>query len=151
MSRTQFNVPLIWALNLTGTLTFLTSGIIMLIYAVTPTKSYSKDLLSFAYRKPLYAIVLFVAGLLIATFAMKPAFGISIPLTGTATVNLPSSLTLGTNVSIFVLAALQWPFWLAITTTGLCITARVYHPKLSSTPKQEPKATANAQLTLSST
>ena len=49
---TQFTVPIIWALNIGSILTFLTSGIIMLIYSLVPTRSYSKDLLSFAYKKP---------------------------------------------------------------------------------------------------
>ena len=144
---TQFTIPLIWALNLVSILTFLASGIIMLIYAVIPTKPYSKDLLSFAYRKPLYAVVLCIVGLLIITFAVQAALGISIPLTGTASVILPSSLTMGVNISMIMSAAFQWPFYLAIVAAGLCITARIYHTKLSPTPKQAPAATATTQVT----
>ena len=144
---TQFSMPLIWALNFVSILTFLTSGIIMLIYAVIPTRSYSKDLLSFAYRKPLYAVILIVAGLLVITFALRAAFGISVPLTGTGSVVLPSSLTMGINVGMVTLAAFQWPFWLAIVAAGLCIAARIYHTKLSPTPKQIAQTTANTQIT----
>jgi hypothetical protein len=133
---TQFTVPLIWALNIGSILTFLISGIIMLIYSLMPTKSYSKDLLSFAYKKPLYSVVLCVVGLLIITLIAQAAFGISIPLTGTATIILPSNLTMGINISVLIYSAFQWPFWLAVVAAGLCITARIYHIKLSSTPKQ---------------
>jgi hypothetical protein len=140
-----FSIPLIWAMNFASILTFLASGIIMLIYAVKPTKSYSKDLLGFGYRKPLYAVIACAAGLLIVTFAVKVAFGISIPLMGTGNMVLPSSLTpMGVNVSVIGLAGFQWPFWLAIVAAGLCIAARVYHRKLSSTPKQILQTTTNA-------
>ncbi len=108
-------------------------------------KSYSKDLLSFAYKKPLYAVILCVAGLLIVIFALRAALGVSVPLTGTGSVILPSSLTLGMNVSVICLAAFQWSFWLAIVAAGLCIAARVYHTKLFSTPKQIPQTTASTQ------
>ena len=142
---TQFSMPLIWAMNFASALTFLASGIIMLIYAVKPTKSYSKDLLGFGYRKPLYAVIACAAGLLIVTYAVKAAFGMSIPLTGTGTMVLPSSLTpMGISVSVIGLAGFQWPFWLAIVAAGLCIAARVYHIKLSSPPKQILQTTANA-------
>ena len=142
---TPFIIPLIWALNLGSTLTFLVSGIVMVIYAFIPMKSYSKDLLSFAYKKPLYAVILCVAGLLIVIFALRAALGVSVPLTGTGSVILPSSLTLGMNVSVICLAAFQWSFWLAIVAAGLCIAARVYHTKLFSTPKQIPQTTASTQ------
>lgn len=144
----QFSSPVIWIMNLTGILTFLTSAIILLIYSVIPNKSYSKDLLSFAYRKPLYVVVLYVVGLLVATFAIKAALGVDLPLAGTTTISLPSSLTMGINVSVNIFVAFQWPFWLGIVVAGLCIAARIYHSKLSSTPNQIPQTTINPQPTL---
>ena len=138
---TQFTIPIIWALNIGSILTFLFSGIIMLIYSVIPTKSYSKDLLGFAYKKPLYAVVFSVVGLLIITLIAQAALGIGIPLMGTATVILPAAMTMGVNISVLVSAAFQWPFWLAITAAALCISARIYHRKLSATPKIAPLTT----------
>ena len=88
----QFTVPLIWAMNIASILTFLASGIIMLIYAVKPTRPYSQDLLSFGYRKPLYAVIFCVVGLLIAVYVVQAAVGISVPLVGAGTIVLPSSL-----------------------------------------------------------
>jgi hypothetical protein len=141
---TSFTIPVIWALNITSVLTFLTSGIIMLIYAVMPMKSYSKDLLGFAYRKPIYAVVFAVIGLLIVTFMVQSIFSVNIPLVGTSTIALPSSL-MGGNASVKVLisTAFVWPFWLAIAAAALCLAARIYHIKL--TPKQASATNTDAQ------
>jgi uncharacterized integral membrane protein len=133
---TQFSAPLIWAMNLTGSLTFLASGIIMLIYALIPAKPYSIDLLSFAYRKPLYIVILYLAGLLVMTFAAQAFLGQGIPIIGSTNLVLPSSMTMGANISVLVTSAFQWPFYLAIITAGLSIIARVYHIKLTKTLKQ---------------
>jgi hypothetical protein len=45
---THFAIPLLYALNIGSILTFLCSGIIMLIYSLAPTKSYAKELLDFS-------------------------------------------------------------------------------------------------------
>ena len=119
---TQFSPPLIWAMNLTGILTFLASGIIMLIYALIPAKPYSIDLLSFAYRKPLYVVILYLAGLFVMTFATQAFLGQGIPITGSANLTLPSSMTMGANISILVTSAFQWPFYLGIVAAGLSLT-----------------------------
>jgi hypothetical protein len=132
----QFSSPLFWAMNITGGLTFLASGIIMLIYALVPAKPYSKDLLSFSYRKPLYIVVLYLAGLLVMTFAAQAFLGQGIPIIGSANLTLPTSMTMGANISVLVTSAFQWPFYLAIIAAGLSIIARVYHIKLTKTLKQ---------------
>jgi uncharacterized integral membrane protein len=138
---TQLSPGILWAANITGILIFLTSGIIMLIYSLIPTKSYSKDLLSYAYRKPIYIVILYLIGLIITMFATQAAFGIGIPMTGSSTITLPSSLTMGTSISVIISSTFQWPFWLAIITSVLSITARIYHTKLSSLAKQNPQPT----------
>lgn len=135
---TNFTVPLIWALNIVSILTFTVSGIIMLIYSLIPLKSYSKQLLSFAYRKPLYAVLSAVIGLVIIIFIVQAVAGINVPLMGQSTINLPSNMAEGINISVAVSGAFQWPFYLAIVAAALCITARFYHPIISKTPKAEP-------------
>jgi hypothetical protein len=135
---TQFNPALVWAANLTSILTFLACGIIMLIYAFIPSKPYSKDLLSFAYRKPLYIVIIYIAALLITAFITQSALGIGVPISGTSTIALPQNLTMGAHISVVISSAFQWPFWLAIVAAGLFITARIYHTKLSSAIKQAP-------------
>jgi len=136
---TQFSPALVWAANLTSILTFLACGIIMLIYAFIPSKPYSKDLLSFAYRKPLYIVIIYIAALLITAFITQSALGIGVPISGTSTIALPQNLTMGAHISVVISSAFQWPFWLAIVAAGLFITARIYHTKLSSSAlKQTP-------------
>ena len=135
---TQFNPALIWAANLTSSLIFLACGIIMLIYAFIPAKPYAKDLLSFAYRKPLYIVIIYIVALIVTMFVTQSALGIGVPLAGTSTIVLPQNLTMGAQISVMVSSAFQWPFWLAIVATGLFITARIYHIKLSSSLKRTP-------------
>ena len=143
---TQFSAPLIWAMNLTGILTFLASGIIMLIYALIPTKPYSKDLLSFGYRKALYTIILYLAGLLVMTFATQSFLGKGIPITGTTNLALPSSMTMGANISVLVSSTFQWPFYLGVVAAGLCLTARVYHTRLAKSTKQVSQENVSLQV-----
>ena len=57
-------IPLVFALNLGAALSLAAGGIIMLIYSMKPDKSYSMKLLGFGYKKPLYAVIIFIAGLL---------------------------------------------------------------------------------------
>jgi hypothetical protein len=141
LGAAQFRIPLIWALNIGTILTFLASGITMLIYSLMPTKPYAKDLLSFGYRKPIYAVIFCITGLLITTIALQSVLGIAIPLYGAGTANFsPSSFipnSPGVNISIAVTSSFQWPFFLAITAAAFCIIARIYHGKLT-------RQTANA-------
>ena len=138
---TQFISPLFWAMNITGALTFLACGIIMLIYALIPAKPYSIDLLSFGYRKPLYVVILYLAVLLVITFATQAFLGQVIPLVGSANLTLPSNMINGANVSVLVTSAFQWPFFLAIVAAALSIIARIYHTKITRAHKQTSKET----------
>ena len=122
----QFTVPLILAFNLISVLTFVASGAVMLLYSFIPTKSYANHLLGFSYKKPLYILVIFVLGLIVMV-SIAGVLGLSIPLMGTANVSLPSSLLMGTNVSVSVSASFLLPFWMAIVAVILCVAARVYH------------------------
>jgi hypothetical protein len=141
-----FTIPLIWAANLAVILTFLCGGIIMLVYSVIPMKSYSKDLLGFAYKKPLYAVIGMVVVLLILIIALQSFTGVSVPIMGTSTVSLPSSFIpgVGLSASAQMTTAFLWPFWLAIVATGLCVAARIYHRKLSA-PKLVSPGTATTE------
>ncbi len=125
-----FTVPLLWALNLGAVLSLAAGGITVLLYSVMPTKSYSKQLLEFGYRKPLYAVVFFVISLVTLTLVVKGAFGFSIPIVGSAAIQVPQSLTPGITISVLVSAGFQWPFWLSIVVSGLCVAAKIYHRKI---------------------
>jgi hypothetical protein len=136
---TSFTVPLIWALNITGLLFLITCGVVMLVYSVLPAKPYSKHLLGFAYKKPLFTIILFVIPLLAFPLILQMILNVSLPLNGTATVELPMNFFGGEmTASAVVSAGFLWPFWLAIVAAVLCIAARVYHRKVAYVPEAKP-------------
>ena len=139
LSENSITVPLLWALNLASILSLAASGIIMLIYSVLPSKSYSLKLLNFSYRKPIYSVVFFVISLFSLMLIIQSLLGFKIPIMGSATIQLPQSLTSGTIVSTKVTADFLWPFWLAIIAAGLCIAARIYHRKIAEQPMQQKK------------
>jgi len=127
----QLTSPMVWAINVIGMLTLTVSGIILLIYSIFPAKSFSIDLLSFGYRKPLYMVITYVVGLVVSTVLVQTFSGISVPVSGTFNVVLPSSLTMGATISVAVFSVFEWPFWLAIVAAGICIVARFYHRRVS--------------------
>jgi hypothetical protein len=127
---TSFTIPLIWALNITSIIFLSAGGITMLIYSVNPSKSYSAKLLGFSYKKPLYAILLFVVVLILITFLVKSVFNFEVPLLGSIETALPAEITNGTNISVFMSANFVWPFWLAVLATILCIMAKFYHRRI---------------------
>jgi hypothetical protein len=139
---TTFTIPLIWAFNIVSLLTLISSGVAMLIYSVLPTKSYSKQLLSFGYKKPLFTVLFFVVGLVVITLILQTVLNISVPLMGSTT--SPLSLPFASDVSISVLmsAAFLWPFWLAAVAAGLCLAARLYHKRVATAAQKPATATA---------
>jgi hypothetical protein len=140
---TAFTIPLIWALNIVSLLSLILSGAVMLVYSVMPAKSYSKHLLGFAYRKPLYTLIFFIAGLFAVTFILQAVVGIGVPLMGSTTVTLPQFFSSSVTISVLLSAGFQYPFWLAIVAAGLCIAARLYHKKVAAAKQPtEPVAVA---------
>jgi hypothetical protein len=138
ISGSQFTIPLIWAWNLSNILLFLAGGIIMLTYAFLPTKTYSMDLLSFSWKKPLYALISFVVGLVVIVVAAS-FFDVNFPLMGTGVINFsfPSFIPINASINTTVTGAFLLPFWLAIAASVLCVAARIYHGKLNPKPKKE--------------
>ena len=108
----------------------------MLIYAFLPTKSYSKQLLGFGYKKPLYAVILFSIALLGVYFSAGYLGGMNVPINGSGTMSLPEAIgDVGVGVTVKVFSSLNWPFYIAIIVAVLCIAARIYHRKIiMSTP-----------------
>lgn len=142
----SMTIPLIWATNLACFLTLASGGIIMLIYSLKPNKSYSKKLLGFGYKQPLFAVILFVIELIALTIVANSVAGFDVPLIGSGILQIPQSMIPGNgvNVSVSVIAALGWPFYFAIIVAGLCITTRLYHPtKLTSIKPSAPIVAMN--------
>ena len=133
--NTLLTVPIIWALNLACLLTLLAGGVAMLVYSVLPNKSYSKAILGFGYKKPLYALIIFIVELLILYFSATLLSGMSLPLIGTAALTLPTAFVAGgINVSVAVSAGFGWTFYFAVVVVALCIAARFYHRKAKAAP-----------------
>ncbi|MBN1358049.1 hypothetical protein JW988_04690 [Candidatus Bathyarchaeota archaeon] len=137
----SFSIPFIWALNIISILSLLASGITMLIYAVLPRKSYSKHLLDFGYKKPLYTVLFFAIGLVATTMICQMVLNFSIPLMGSTTSTLPIPFVSGMTLTVMLSAGFQWSFWLAAVAAGLCIAARIYHKKVATA---EPKVSITA-------
>lgn len=128
-----FVIPLILAFNISSILLLLLGGITMLIYALNPSKPYSKRLLSFAYKKPLYAVVFFLIGVIAIILILRLMFGMDIPLYGSTHTRLSFNVMQGVTLDILMATTFQWPFWFAFIATGLCIAARLYHGKIVAT------------------
>ena len=84
-------IPLIWAMNLACLLTLASGGIVLLIYSLMPTKPYAKRLLGFGYKKPLYAVILFVIELFSLSALAGVFSGFSVPLMGSGILQVPST------------------------------------------------------------
>ena len=127
---TLFTIPIIWALNIATFLILLAGGLALLVYSVFPNKSYAEQLLGFGYKKPLYALILFVIELAILYFSVSSLTGFSFPIVGSKNVQVPAQLLPGnTNVTVAVSGEFLWPFYLSIAVVAFCISSRVYHKK----------------------
>lgn len=129
------SVPLIVALNVASLISLSAGGVVMLIYSVKPLGVHSSRLLGFAYRKPLYSVVFFLAGLVVTIAVVGSLFSISVPLVGSQTSTLPAEFTEGITLRVLMNAGFEWPFLLAITASGLCIGAKIYHKKIEESTK----------------
>lgn len=134
---TVLTMPLVYALTLGSMLTLIAGGALMLVYAVYPNKSYSKQLLGFGYKKPLYAVILFGVALLVLYVSAGFIGGMNVPISGSGTMGLPQAIAnanSGVDVSVKVNSSLNWPFYFAIVVAALCIAARLYHKKVEERP-----------------
>lgn len=126
--------PIVWFLNLGAQLSFLACAIAMLIYSVVPDREFSRNLLNFAYKKPLIIIIVFVVGLFVITYAAgtllnlaQASAGVNVPLAGSTTLTIRVA---DATVTIPMATGFTWTFWLAVASTGLCVAARFYHKKI---------------------
>lgn len=126
----SFTIPLIWALNIASIISFAIGGIVMLFYSIKPTEKYSKKLLDFSYKKPLYSVIFFIVGLFLTTYLVSSLFNFQVPLYGTILSKMPTDMTQGATVTIQMSAEFIWPFWIAIIATATNIAAKVYHNKV---------------------
>jgi hypothetical protein len=132
-----FTFPLVIAINLSVVLSLVAGAITILIYSINPTKPYAKRLLSFSYKKPLYAVIIFVIGLIAVVLLTKFAAGLDVPIIGAVNAQTNGavfqSLLGGLSIkNVLLTAGFQWPFYLAIASAVLCVAARLYNKRLVS-------------------
>ncbi len=137
---TTLTIPLIWFLNLISLLSLIASATVILIYSVIPARTYSKHLLGFSYKKPLFTLIIFVVTIFIITYAIGVILQVGVPLMGSTTLTLPTTLTEGATITVPITTEFTWAFWLAIVATVLCIGARIYHKKATATAHPTPQA-----------
>ena len=132
-----FTMPLLSAMNIASALTFLVSGITMIIYSIVPAKPYSKTLLGFAYKKPLYTLLTFVAILFASTLLVQTLLHFTVPLVGSTSSVFAIPMFQGTTITVSISAGFQLPFWLAILSAGLCIAAKFHHKRAVAAREQD--------------
>jgi hypothetical protein len=126
------SLPLIFFLNLVSLLLLTMAAAGLLVYSIIPNRKYSKQLLGFAYKKPLYTVVLFIGSLLVATVAVGNFLEDNIPISGEATLLLPASISQGAKVSVPIVTGFTWVFYLVLAATVFCIAARFYDKRIAS-------------------
>jgi hypothetical protein len=139
----SFTFPLVIAINMSVAISLLAGGVAILIYAMNPTKPYAAKLLGFSYRKPLYALLVFLIGLILMLLLTKMVTGLDVPLIGAVDSqtgdSMIQSLLGGVTITrVLLTAGFQWPFILAVASVTLCIGARLYDKRVSRFPDQPP-------------
>jgi hypothetical protein len=139
----NFVIPILFAVNIATMALFTASGIIFIIYSVKPVKSYSKHLLSYGWKRPIYTLVgfivvvmliIYVAPDIVNTMAHTSMIPVPIvPLLGSSVIQLPRNI-LGSSSSIQIgitaITTFEYTFYLAVVATGLGIAARIYHRRI---------------------
>ena len=126
----SFTIPLLLALNVGCTILLAVGGTVILVYSLKPNVSYSKVLLKYGYWQPLFAVVIFIVGLVAITLVVKSVWSIDVPLMGSGLIPLPANMTQGTTVNVLMQAGFQYPFILALAAAVLCIAAKFYDRKI---------------------
>jgi len=119
--------PIAWFLNISCQLSLIASAVAMLISSFASNKEYSKNLINFAYKKPLIVIIIFLIFLSIAIYIAGTLLQINVPLSGSTITTLDAGPT---TIDVPITTEFTWIFWLAIAAAILCIAAKLYHKKL---------------------
>jgi len=151
--RLNLVIPILFAINIATTALFTASGVIFIIYSFKPTKSYSKHLLSYGWKRPLYTIIgfivvmmviLYVAPDVINSMAHTSAVPVPlVPLIGSSVIQLPSGMFGNSNsiqIGITVITTFEYTFYLGVAAAALGIVARIYHRRMVSNAVVSPPA-----------
>ena len=150
-----FLVPLLTAVNISSLLLLSISTVLMIIYSANPTKVYSKQLLCWSYKQPLFTMMAFVAAIVALTLgvsylaAQYVHIDFSLPIMGSTIIQLPSEMlgqVNGVEIGMTVTTGFHWTFYLAIAATTLCVVTRYYHGRITPNIAQIPNSNSEAQM-----
>ena len=143
--RLNFVIPILFALNIGIMVLFAVSGVVFIIYSVKPAKSYSKQLLSYGWKRPLYTVIGFIVTMIVILYVvpdiintMAHASMVPVPiapLMGSSVIQLPSGMFGGSNsiqIGVTLITTFEYTFYLGLVATALGIVARVYHGRIVS-------------------
>ena len=141
----NFVIPILLALNIGIMVLFAVSGVIFIIYSVKPTKKYSKHLLSYGWKRPLYTLIGFMVTIMVILYAVPVIINTMahtstipvpiVPLMGSSVTQLPNGIFGGSNsiqIGITVITAFEYTFYLGAAATVPGIIARIYHRRIAS-------------------
>ena len=143
--KLNFAIPILFAINIAVIALFTASGVIFIIYSIKPTKSYSKHLLSYGWKRPLYTIIGFIVTLMVILYVVPSIINAIAhssmipvpiaPLMGSSVIHLTSGIFGNSNsiqIGITVVTAFEYTFYLGLAATVLGIMARIYHRRIFS-------------------
>jgi len=137
----SYIIPIIFALNVGTAALFIASGIALIVYTVKPAEKYSKHLLSFGWKRPLYVAIGFIATLASLLYITPTAINAMahnivtptpiVPLIGSSTIQLSSNiLNIPVQITITTTATFTYSFFLGMVTAALSIAARIHHHRI---------------------
>jgi hypothetical protein len=143
--RLNFVIPILFAINIATIALFTASGVIFIIYSIKPTKSYSKHLLSYGWKRPLYTIIGFILVIVVILYVVPDVINSMghtstvpvplVPLIGSSVIQLSSGIFGNSNsiqIGITVITTFEYTFYLGVAAAVLGIVARIYHRKVVS-------------------
>jgi len=141
----SFVIPILFAINVATIALFIVSGIIFIVYSFKPTKSYSKYLLSYGWKRPVYTIIGFIAMMMVVLYVVPDIINLIghtsavpvplVPLMGSSLIRLPSGIFGNSNsiqIGITVVTTFGYTFYLGVAAAVLGIVARMYHRRIIS-------------------
>jgi hypothetical protein len=151
--RLDFVIPILFAINIAIIALFTASGVIFIIYSIKPTKSYSKHLLSYGWKRPLYTIIGFLVAIVIILYVVPDIINTMahssmipvpiVPLMGSSVIQLSSGIFGNSNsiqIGITAVTTFEYTFYLGLAATVLGIVARIYHRRIVSNTAIPPQA-----------
>lgn len=123
---TAVELPVLFYLNLGAKITILLTAATLLLSSTNAFRRYSSRLLDLSYKKPAYMTGGIVIFGVVSKLVLRSTSNIDIPIVGTSILQLASEKV---NMSIPITSSFTGAFWLAVLSSALGISAKVYFKK----------------------